>query len=226
MKGEPFASSISNAKLTSAAARSAIQNSLAQRHEVLLKTQKPQLSTMQDQATTIFLPDAAATRSLGIALGQTLPAGSVLLLEGELGSGKTTLVQGLGEGLSIQDAIDSPTFTLINEYFEGRLPLYHLDLYRLNATATAELSLETYWDGTEAELGIVAIEWAERLPYKPSSYLEVRLTYDVKMGRHVTIRLIKQDMIEQGNRDLSQWEAVLAAARVLGDDDRPSAVCL
>lgn len=181
---------------------------------------------MQDQATTIFLPDAAATRSLGIALGQTLPAGSVLLLEGELGSGKTTLVQGLGEGLSIQDAIDSPTFTLINEYFEGRLPLYHLDLYRLDATATAALSLETYWDGTEAELGIVAIEWAERLPYKPSSYLEVRLTYDVKMGRHVTIRLIKQDMIEQGNRDLSQWEAVLAAARVLGDDDRPSAVCL
>ena len=184
---------------------------------------------MQDQATTIFLSDAAATRSLGIALGQTLPAGSVLLLEGELGSGKTTLVQGLGEGLGIQDTIDSPTFTLINEYMEGRLPLYHLDLYRLNATATAELSLETYWDGTEAELGIVAIEWAECLPYKPSSYLEIRLTYDVERGRHLTIRLIKQgtigqEMTEQGN--LSQWDAVLAATSVLGDDDRPSAVCL
>jgi tRNA threonylcarbamoyladenosine biosynthesis protein TsaE len=139
------------------------------------------------------------------------------------------LVQGLGEGLGIQATIDSPTFTLINEYFEGRLPLYHLDLYRLNATATAELSLETYWDGTEAELGIVAIEWAERLPYKPSSYLEIRLTYDVERGRHLTIRLIKQgtigqEMTEQGN--LSQWDAVLAAASVLGDDDRPSAICL
>ncbi|HEY9656631.1 MAG TPA: tRNA (adenosine(37)-N6)-threonylcarbamoyltransferase complex ATPase subunit type 1 TsaE [Crinalium sp.] len=184
---------------------------------------------MQAQAITIFLSDAAATRSLGVSLGQTLPAGSVLLLEGELGSGKTTLVQGLGEGLGIQDTIDSPTFTLINEYFEGRLPLYHLDLYRLNATATAELSLETYWDGTEAELGIVAIEWAERLPYKPANYLAIHLIYDVNRGRHLTIRAIGQgnsgqDDHGQGYR--GQWDAVLAAAGVLGDDDRPPAVCL
>ncbi len=179
---------------------------------------------MQDHAITLFLSDEAATRSLGIALGQTLPAGSVLLLEGELGSGKTTLVQGLGEGLGIQATIDSPTFTLINEYFEGRLPLYHLDLYRLNATATAELSLETYWDGTEAEPGIVAIEWAERLSYKPSSYLEVRLTYDQERGRHAAIHAIGQGNSGQDDRD--QWDAVLTAADVLGDDDRPSAVCL
>ncbi len=77
--------------------------------------------------TTVFLADASATRSLGITLGKFLPAGSVILLSGELGAGKTTLVQGIGEGLGITDPIVSPTFTLINEYTEGRLPLYHLD---------------------------------------------------------------------------------------------------
>ncbi|XHX80148.1 MAG: tRNA (adenosine(37)-N6)-threonylcarbamoyltransferase complex ATPase subunit type 1 TsaE [Stenomitos frigidus ULC029] len=145
---------------------------------------------MRDQVTTIFLSDATATRSLGVTLGQTLPAGSTLLLEGDLGSGKTTLVQGIGEGLGIRETIDSPTFTLINEYFEGRLPLYHLDLYRLDAGAAAALHLETYWDGAEVEPGIVAIEWSERLPYKPSSYLEIRLTYDVDEGRHAAVSAI------------------------------------
>jgi tRNA threonylcarbamoyladenosine biosynthesis protein TsaE len=121
--------------------------------------------------TTILLADAEATRSLGISLGQSLPAGSVILLEGDLGAGKTTLVQGIGEGLGITEPIVSPTFTLINEYTEGRLPLYHLDLYRLQPAEVEALNLESYWEGTEVPLGIVAIEWAERLPYLPSRYL-------------------------------------------------------
>ena len=125
----------------------------------------------------IFLADAAATRKLGIALGQSLNAGNVILLQGDLGAGKTTLVQGIGEGLGISDPIVSPTFTLINEYMEGRLPLYHLDLYRLEPKQVAALNLETYWEGVEVTSGIVAIEWAERMPYKPESYLDVRLTY-------------------------------------------------
>ena len=124
----------------------------------------------------IFLADALATRSLGIALGQSLTPGSVILLEGDLGAGKTTLVQGIGEGLGITFPIMSPTFTLINEYTEGRLPLYHLDLYRLEPREVAALNLETYWEGVEVTPGIVAIEWAERMPYKPDSYLKVNLT--------------------------------------------------
>jgi len=122
------------------------------------------------------LPDVEATRSLGITLGQSLPAGSVILLEGDLGSGKTTLVQGIGEGLGITEPIVSPTFTLINEYTTGRLPLYHLDLYRLQPEEIAALHLETYWEGVEFELGIMAIEWAEKLDYKPPSYLQVCLS--------------------------------------------------
>ncbi|WP_309741662.1 MULTISPECIES: tRNA (adenosine(37)-N6)-threonylcarbamoyltransferase complex ATPase subunit type 1 TsaE [unclassified Chamaesiphon] len=129
------------------------------------------------------LPDAKATQALGSELGKTLPAGSVLLLTGDLGSGKTTLVQGLALGLEIQDAIVSPTFTIINEYLGARLPLYHLDLYRLNATEVDELYLESYWLGLENELGIVAIEWAERLSNLPSDYIRIELTYDPAEGR-------------------------------------------
>ena len=134
--------------------------------------------------TKILLADAEATRSLGVKLGQSLPAGSVILLEGDLGAGKTTLVQGIGEGLGITEPIVSPTFTLINEYPEGRIPLYHLDLYRLAASEVEALHLESYWEGVELTLGIVAIEWAERLPYKPPIYLELHLTYS-NIGRQV-----------------------------------------
>jgi tRNA threonylcarbamoyladenosine biosynthesis protein TsaE len=131
----------------------------------------------------INLGDAAATQAVGVELGNALAAGSVILLTGELGSGKTTLVQGLAQGLGIVDPIVSPTFTIINEYFSGRLPLYHLDLYRLDAAEVDELNLDTYWQGIETEPGIMAIEWAERLSYLPPTYLRVELSYDPIDGR-------------------------------------------
>ena len=131
----------------------------------------------------VKLPDAYATQLLGIDLGKSLTAGSVLLLTGDLGSGKTTLAQGLAQGLGIVDPIVSPTFTIINEYFSGRLPLYHLDLYRLTSAEVDNLQLESYWLGLETELGIVAIEWAERLSYLPANYIRIELTYDPVDGR-------------------------------------------
>lgn len=118
---------------------------------------------MAQRSFTLPLADAAATHTLGVRLGQVLPAGTVLLLKGNLGSGKTSLVQGLGMGLGIVETVDSPTFTLVNEYLSGRVPLYHMDLYRLSATDTDQLALDNYWDEQEVEPGIVAIEWAERL---------------------------------------------------------------
>jgi tRNA threonylcarbamoyladenosine biosynthesis protein TsaE len=132
---------------------------------------------------TVKLVDASATHRLGVELGASLAVGSVLLLTGDLGSGKTTLVQGLAEGMGIEAAIVSPTFTIINEYFSGRLPLYHLDLYRLTSPEVDELNLESYWLGIESELGIMAIEWAERLSYLPATYLQIELTYDRTDGR-------------------------------------------
>ncbi|MDB9376120.1 tRNA (adenosine(37)-N6)-threonylcarbamoyltransferase complex ATPase subunit type 1 TsaE [Nodularia sphaerocarpa] len=125
----------------------------------------------------ILLADAEATLRLGITIGENLTAGSVILLEGDLGTGKTTLVQGIGQGLGITESIVSPTFTLINEYTQGRLPLYHLDLYRLEPSEVVALNLETYWEGVEVIPGIVAIEWAERMPYKPDSYLSLLLAH-------------------------------------------------
>jgi tRNA threonylcarbamoyladenosine biosynthesis protein TsaE len=116
------------------------------------------------------------TQRFGQGLGRSLPAGTVILLAGNLGSGKTSLVQGIGQGLGITEAIVSPTFTLINEYLDGRIPLYHLDLYRLDAQAVAPLYVETYWEGEDYPLGIVAIEWPERLPYRPSRYLQLTLS--------------------------------------------------
>lgn len=137
--------------------------------------------------TTLFLKDTEAMQALGIIFGQSLPAGSTLLLEGDLGSGKTTLVQGIGMGLGITEPIVSPTFTLINEYLEGRIPLYHLDLYRLQPAEVEALNLENYWEGLDFPLGIVAIEWAERLPYKPQTYLNITLNYSRETGRQVCL---------------------------------------
>ncbi|MEG4024553.1 tRNA (adenosine(37)-N6)-threonylcarbamoyltransferase complex ATPase subunit type 1 TsaE [Microcoleus sp. S13C4] len=144
----------------------------------------------------LSLPDAEATRKLGFALGRSLPAGTVILLKGDLGTGKTTLVQGIAEGLGISDSIESPTFTLINEYFTGRIPLYHLDLYRLEPEEAEALHLESYWDGLERDLGIVAIEWAERLQYKPEKYLQISLSY-LDNGRQAEVI---------GNSELWDWQ--------------------
>ncbi|MBD2340106.1 tRNA (adenosine(37)-N6)-threonylcarbamoyltransferase complex ATPase subunit type 1 TsaE [Calothrix sp. FACHB-156] len=146
----------------------------------------------------ITLANAEATRNLGIALGQSLHAGSVILLEGDLGAGKTTLVQGIGQGLGIAESIVSPTFTIINEYTEGRLPLYHLDLYRLEAQEVAALNLETYWEGFEVIPGVVAIEWAERMPYQPDSYLSIYLTYTNEGDRTAEITAYNMGIGELG----------------------------
>ncbi len=142
------------------------------------------------------LPDAEATHKFGIKLGRSLAAGTIILLQGDLGAGKTTLVQGIAEGLGIQDSVESPTFTLINEYLAGRIPLYHLDLYRLEPEEAEALHLESYWDGLERDFGIVAIEWPERLQYKPDNYLQICLSYQDN-GRQ--IELI-------GNGDLLDWQ--------------------
>ena len=131
----------------------------------------------------IQLADANATQALGMDFGQSLAPGSTILLMGDLGSGKTTFTQGLAQGMGIVDSIVSPTFTIINEYFSGRLPLYHLDLYRLDSAEVVELNLDSYWLGIESELGIMAIEWAERLPYLPPEYLQIELSYDRTEGR-------------------------------------------
>lgn len=129
-----------------------------------------------DQPICLELPSLDATQTLGEILGRSLPPGSILLLQGNLGSGKTTLVNAIGTGLGIHVPIISPTFVLVNEYDDGRIPLYHFDLYRLNSNEVAELTLEQYWDEQEYEPGIVAIEWADRLGDRPPYALTIQLS--------------------------------------------------
>jgi tRNA threonylcarbamoyladenosine biosynthesis protein TsaE len=103
----------------------------------------------------------AETSAVGRELAQSLTAGSVVLLSGDLGAGKTAFVRGLAEGLGIDpESVSSPTFTLIQEYRGGRLPLHHVDLYRLQSAEVDDLGL----DELMLEGGVTAIEWPDRLP--------------------------------------------------------------
>ena len=103
---------------------------------------------------------AAETQQLGAWLGEHACAGDVVCLEGDLGSGKTCFTQGLGRGLNIRHAIHSPTFILANEHRDGRLPLYHLDVYRMSGAAQAiGIGLDDYLAGD----GVCVIEWAEKI---------------------------------------------------------------
>lgn len=102
----------------------------------------------------------ADTRAIAARLAAGLRPGAVLLLSGDLGTGKTAFVRGLAEGLGIDPSdVTSPTFTLVHEYRQGRLPLVHVDLYRLDKADLDELGMDT----DLAERGVMAIEWAERL---------------------------------------------------------------
>lgn len=145
----------------------------------------------------LILPEAATTQKLGICLAKVLPSNSVVLLEGELGAGKTTLVQGMGIGLNISEMIVSPTFTLINEYLSGDMPLYHLDLYRLESQEVEQIYPETYWEGIEVTPGITVIEWAELLTYLPENYLRIKLKIDTNLSRRVTIEQFGDFQIDE-----------------------------
>jgi tRNA threonylcarbamoyladenosine biosynthesis protein TsaE len=104
---------------------------------------------------------ADETRRLGAALGAAAEPGDVLLLEGEFGVGKTVLVQGLAAGLGVQEPVSSPSFVLMVQH-RGRLPLYHVDLYRLDGQLDDEM-LDALEDAEDAG-GVCAIEWPGALP--------------------------------------------------------------
>ena len=111
------------------------------------------------------------TASAGEALGRTLRPGEVILLHGALGAGKTAFARGLARGLDADpDEVSSPTFTLIQQY-AGRMPLYHVDLYRLESREVDDLGLDELIAGD----GVVAIEWAERWNTRPAGAIDVSI---------------------------------------------------
>lgn len=122
------------------------------------------------------------TKEIAKSLADFLKEGSVLLLEGNLGAGKTTFTKGIAEGLGIKEVIKSPTYTLIREYQSGRLPLYHMDVYRLEEVGGDELGLEEYFQGE----GVSIVEWATFIPEDlPKEFLKIKL---VPMGEDFSER--------------------------------------
>jgi tRNA threonylcarbamoyladenosine biosynthesis protein TsaE len=124
------------------------------------------------EPVTLIARDVEATRAVGAILGRAAQPGDVVCLFGEFGAGKTQLAKGIAAGLGVTDTVNSPSFVLMAEY-EGRLPLFHIDLYRL-ADAADALAGGLVDDRQAA--GITIIEWAERLGERlPASRLDVRI---------------------------------------------------
>ena len=110
---------------------------------------------------TFISNSASESAAIGRQLAKEVDAGSILALKGELGSGKTQFTKGLVAGLGSSVAVTSPTFTIIQEYTGGRLPVYHFDFFRLeNRESVAHLGLDDYFFGD----GVSVIEWADRFP--------------------------------------------------------------
>jgi len=122
---------------------------------------------------TITTHSEIETAAAGRDLASRLSAGSVVLLFGDLGAGKTAFVRGLAEGLGIPaEHVSSPTFTIMQEYRGGRLPLFHVDLYRLNdAREVDDLGVDEI-----AADGVLAIEWGEKLREVPEGAIGIRIT--------------------------------------------------
>jgi len=136
---------------------------------------------------TFISHSPADTESLGASWGREASRGLVIALSGDLGAGKTQLVRGLARGLGFAGRIHSPTFTLVNTYEGGRLPLYHLDLYRL------ETLEQIHGAGVDDYLqpdGVAVIEWAERLLKTPAAPAGRQAT---GRTRYVTFEIIDEE---------------------------------
>ncbi len=129
-----------------------------------------------------------ATRQLASTLAPYLQPGDVILLSGDLGAGKTHFVQGLAEALDIHAPITSPTFNILLAYEAGRLPLYHMDLYRLEDES--QLEDIGFYEILESG-GVSCVEWADKFPDAlPYDYLEIVVTVDSEGERHFRIHSV------------------------------------
>ena len=124
------------------------------------------------------------TEALGAALGKRLPAGTVIAYRGDLGAGKTAFTRGLARGLGCTEQVTSPTYTIVNEYLGGRLPLFHFDMYRLTSSDDLwDIGWEDYLDRS----GICAVEWSENVADAMEHPLNIPIEKLVEDTRRITL---------------------------------------
>jgi tRNA threonylcarbamoyladenosine biosynthesis protein TsaE len=156
-------------------------------------------------------PTADDTRAIGHAIGALLRRGDVVALGGELGAGKTTLVQGAGGALGVSERVLSPTFTLVREYRGTVLPVYHVDVYRLKRLQDVlDLGFEEMTDGS----GVTFVEWGDAIEaLLPESHLQISLrTEDVNEERWITVEASGPAWSERWERlesALERWSEVV-----------------
>ncbi|WP_257351391.1 tRNA (adenosine(37)-N6)-threonylcarbamoyltransferase complex ATPase subunit type 1 TsaE [Pseudalkalibacillus decolorationis] len=130
----------------------------------------------------IYTESAEETEQFAAELAELLQAGDVITLEGDLGAGKTTFTKGLAKGLHIKRVVKSPTFTIIKEY-KGRLPLYHMDVYRLQESGE-DLGFDEYFEGE----GVTVVEWAHLIKeFLPSNRFEITIRRLGEEKREITL---------------------------------------
>lgn len=135
---------------------------------------------------TIVTANERETIEFAKKLTNYLEPGMLLLLEGNLGAGKTTFTKGIGEGLGIKRIIKSPTYTIVREYMDGKIPLYHIDLYRLEEEEVEDLGLDEYFAGE----GLAVVEWPSVAPQElPTERLELKLSVNPELPDQRTIEM-------------------------------------
>ena len=127
----------------------------------------------------------AETEALGEALARRLEPGAVVAFSGDLGAGKTAFVRGMARGLGIGERVTSPTFTIVNEYEGGRLPLFHFDMYRLGS---ADELYDIGWEDYLVRGGVCAVEWSENIR---EALEEGCILVDIRRGENDDQRIIR-----------------------------------
>ncbi|QIB70408.1 tRNA (adenosine(37)-N6)-threonylcarbamoyltransferase complex ATPase subunit type 1 TsaE [Aminipila butyrica] len=131
----------------------------------------------------LVIKNEQETKEFGLKLADRLRPGSLVALIGDLGTGKTALTKYIAQGLGIQEAITSPTFTIVQEYHQGRLPLYHFDVYRVSdPDELFEIGYEEYFFGQ----GVSVVEWADLiLELLPEEAIVIRIAYGSQEGERI-----------------------------------------
>ena len=133
---------------------------------------------------TFYTNSPAETEAVGVALGRVLQPGAVIAYRGDLGAGKTAFTRGLARGLGCGEQVTSPTYTIVNEYLTGRMPLFHFDMYRLKS---ADDLWDIGWDDYLERGGVCAVEWSENVEDAMEDAIYVTIEKTGIDSRRITI---------------------------------------